>query len=198
MHVRKFNILLIPHLLSHRYFAAIHVLDRQFGRILDSLKQSKLDKNTVVVFTSDHGEMLKSHNKMGKNTPFDESSRVPLLIRIPSEDFRDGYRAAIFKRPVSLTDLFPTLVGLTKSNDGRNFKDRYDVDGEDLSQGLLACAANPDQMCGPDPPEEERVIVAGMPSTWRMGVSWNTKVIFAGCDPCKGIKVFDLEKDPAS
>jgi len=55
------------------YFAAVTGTDQQFGRILDALKEKGLEDNTIVVFTSDHGEMMGSHNRMHKSVAYEES-----------------------------------------------------------------------------------------------------------------------------
>src|SRR5581483_2931013 len=86
------------------YYAAISCLDREIGRIM-----SKIDNNTLVVVTSDHGDMLGSHGKSLKRKPWEESCRVPGIVRWP-----DGMKSA--KRtdaPFSHVDVVPTILGLT-------------------------------------------------------------------------------------
>jgi len=63
------------------YFASVTGVDREFGRILDAVKQLGLDKNTIVVFTSDHGETMASHVEDPKNSPYAESMNVPFIAR---------------------------------------------------------------------------------------------------------------------
>jgi arylsulfatase A-like enzyme len=58
-------------------------VDRQIGKILDALIESGLEENTIVVFTSDHGEMNGAHKSVAKNFFYDESSRVPFIIAGP-------------------------------------------------------------------------------------------------------------------
>ena len=65
------------------YYAMITGVDEQFGRILDALKQQGLEEDTIVVFTSDHGNCLGIHNQIAKNNRYEESMRVPFLIRYP-------------------------------------------------------------------------------------------------------------------
>lgn len=65
------------------YFAAISGIDDQFGRILQYLKEQQLEDNTIVVLTSDHGEMMGSHGLMAKHVWFEESIGVPFCIRWP-------------------------------------------------------------------------------------------------------------------
>ncbi|MEM9419193.1 MAG: sulfatase-like hydrolase/transferase, partial [Planctomycetota bacterium] len=65
------------------YFALVTSIDQQVGRVLQALEESGQADNTLVVFTSDHGELLGSHGYMGKNLIYDESFLVPYLIRFP-------------------------------------------------------------------------------------------------------------------
>lgn len=90
-----------------RYFAAISGLDDQLKRVLDALEERGLRDNTIVVYTSDHGEMMGSHGRMGKACCYDEAFRVPLLIRYP-EKLRPRVTDMIF----STVDLMPTLLTL--------------------------------------------------------------------------------------
>jgi arylsulfatase A-like enzyme len=86
------------------YYAAIACLDREIGRVL-----SRIDKDTLVVFTSDHGDMLGSHGKNLKRKPWEESVRVPGIVRWPN-----GIKIAkTTEAPLSHVDVVPTLLGLT-------------------------------------------------------------------------------------
>lgn len=106
------------------YFGACTALDTAFGTLIDYLKKSGLYNNTIIVFSSDHGEMLGSHNLMTKGVPFEESIRVPLLMRIP------GMNAYTDNRLFNSVDLMPTLMGLT----GQEIPSG--VDGKDFSKSL--------------------------------------------------------------
>ncbi len=91
----------------HGYFAMVTGVDEQFGRILDCLKQEGLERDTIVVFTSDHGEMLGSHSLFGKSVFYDESALVPFIVRYPGRiaPGRDDM-------PLGAPDVMPTLLGL--------------------------------------------------------------------------------------
>jgi len=65
------------------YFGAVSALDREFGRILDFLDKNHLRKSTIIVLSSDHGDMMGSQGLYGKNTWYDEASRIPLIIHVP-------------------------------------------------------------------------------------------------------------------
>ncbi len=88
-----------------RYFGEISHLDAAMGRVLDALEATGLAENTIVIFTSDHGEMCGCHGRFGKGLMFDEAVRVPLLLRVPGINDADA-----IERPVSSIDLLPTIL----------------------------------------------------------------------------------------
>ncbi len=65
------------------YYASITFMDAQVGRVLDALEKTGLDKNTIVVFTSDHGYHMGEHAYYQKMTLFENATRVPLIISVP-------------------------------------------------------------------------------------------------------------------
>ncbi|MBO9355382.1 choline-sulfatase [Bordetella petrii] len=93
----------------HAYYGMISYIDDQVGRLLDTLRQCQLADDTVVVFTSDHGEMLGERGMWYKQNFFEPSVRVPLLIHAPGESLAGGKRV---RQPVTLLDLLPTLLEL--------------------------------------------------------------------------------------
>lgn len=90
------------------YYAQISFLDEQMGRLLSAVDEVALRDNTILVFTSDHGDMHGSHGVYKKQWPWDESIKVPFIIRWPS-GFEGG---RTFDFPISLIDVMPTLLGL--------------------------------------------------------------------------------------
>ena len=94
-----------------QYFAAVSGLDEQLGRVLDAIDEKGIRDNTIVVYTSDHGEMMGSHGRMEKNSFYAESFQIPLLIRYPEK-----IRPRKTDMLLSTVDLMPTLLtmlGLT-------------------------------------------------------------------------------------
>lgn len=90
------------------YFASVTGVDRAFGQILDALKELGLDKNTIVVFASDHGEtMCSQHTNDPKNSPFSESMNIPFLVRFP-----DRIKPRVDNLILSSPDIMPTLLGM--------------------------------------------------------------------------------------
>ena len=89
------------------YLAMVTGVDEQFGRILRALHDEGLDDNTIVVFTSDHGNCLGIHDQVSKNNHYEESMRIPLMIRLsgrikPRQD----------DLLISVPDMYPTLLEL--------------------------------------------------------------------------------------
>jgi arylsulfatase A-like enzyme len=82
-------------------------VDQSIGAILACLERCGLTDSTIVVHTSDHGDSLGAHHLFGKETMFEEATRVPLLIRIPGQT-----RAKTIPQPVSHIDFVPTLLDL--------------------------------------------------------------------------------------
>ncbi|MEM1109539.1 MAG: sulfatase [Planctomycetota bacterium] len=89
------------------YYALVSSIDQQVGRVLQALKESGQADNTLVVFTSDHGELLGSHGKMGKNLIYDESFLVPYLIRFPGV-----LQPRIDDLLLGSVDIMPTMLSL--------------------------------------------------------------------------------------
>ncbi len=105
------------------YLAMIQNADDNLGRLLDYLESSGLAENTIVVFTSDHGEMLGSQGRIQKFVPYAESIDVPLVMRWPGQ-IPPGVRVEALQTPM---DHFPTLCGLA------GVPIPGEVDGTDLS-----------------------------------------------------------------
>jgi arylsulfatase A-like enzyme len=88
------------------YLACIAFVDEQVGRLLDALAASAHDSNTIVIFTSDNGYHMGEKQYLFKDSLWEESSQIPLIIRGPQVSHGEC------KLPVSLIDLYPTLIDL--------------------------------------------------------------------------------------
>jgi arylsulfatase A-like enzyme len=91
--------------LRRSYQAMITCIDIQIGRILDLLEAEGLADDTLVLFTSDHGEMLGDHGRMSKQQTCRQSAVVPTAIRVPGRS-----QGAVIDAPVELTDLTATML----------------------------------------------------------------------------------------
>lgn len=89
------------------YFAQVTGVDDQFGRILAGLEAAGLEEDTIVVFTSDHGNCLGAHEEVTKNVHYEESMRVPMIVRWTGK-IEPGYDDLLISTP----DIAPTLLEL--------------------------------------------------------------------------------------
>jgi arylsulfatase A-like enzyme len=96
---------------SQGYYAHTTALDQCVGDLLKTLAELQLQENTIVVFTSDHGEMMGSHGirPNTKQVPWDEAAHVPFLLRFPAAHGHTGYAATT---PLTTPDIMPTLLAL--------------------------------------------------------------------------------------
>lgn len=88
------------------YYALVKEVDDQVGQLLNKLDKLRLTDNTMVIFTSDHGEMLGDHGMKGKFCFYEASSHVPMMIRFPGR-IKPGTKV---KAPVSNMNLFATIM----------------------------------------------------------------------------------------
>jgi arylsulfatase A-like enzyme len=105
------------------YYAHIAVLDDCIADVLGTIRDCGIEDNTIFVFTSDHGDMLYSRNMTKKQKPWEESVRVPFLIRYPKAHGKKGKEIDM---PINTPDIMPTLLGLSglaipKSVEGKDF-----------------------------------------------------------------------------
>ncbi|MCY3020762.1 MAG: sulfatase [Planctomycetota bacterium] len=108
------------------YYAHCSALDECAGRLWETLRESKLEDDTIFVFTSDHGDMLGSQGLSRKQHPYDESIRVPFLIHWPKL-CKEGRAVAT---PFGTPDIMPTLLGLCgleipKTVEGTDFSGHF-------------------------------------------------------------------------
>jgi len=111
------------------YLASVASVDEQIGRILDVVDNSSLKENTNIILTSDHGWGMGEKNYLYKNSLWQESTRVPLIVRAPGVS-KAGQAAA---QAVSLIDIYPTLVDLCGlTGDTRKNEKGHRLDGHSL------------------------------------------------------------------
>ncbi|UTW10090.1 choline-sulfatase [Marinobacterium rhizophilum] len=96
----------------HGYYASISYIDHKVGQLIDTLKKTGQWDNTVLIFTSDHGDMMGERGMWYKKSFYEWSLRVPLLIRTPSSS-----QPARVSNSVSHLDLFPTLMEMAGAGD---------------------------------------------------------------------------------
>jgi arylsulfatase A-like enzyme len=116
------------------YYAHIAALDDCIGDVLDTLKECRIEENTIFVFTSDHGDMLYSQGQTKKQKPWDESVHIPFLLRYPAVHGKAG---RTIDMPINTPDIMPTLFGLS------SIAVPESVEGSDFS-GLIMGTQPPD------------------------------------------------------
>jgi len=124
------------------YYAAIATLDDLFGQVIKTLKENgKLD-NTIIVFTSDHGDNLGSHRQHEKELPYEESISVPLIIRYPSK-IKAGIETDALLSPI---DIMPTLLSLANIPcplvDGKDLSGAAEGKNENIRDAVLIMKAS--------------------------------------------------------
>ena len=67
------------------YLACVAFVDEQVGKVVESIEKSKFKENTIVIFTSDHGWQMGEKEYLFKNSPWEESSRIPMIFKIPNQ-----------------------------------------------------------------------------------------------------------------
>ncbi len=167
------------------YFACVDQLDEILGDFLAVLQRDGLLDNTVIIYTSDHGELAGEHGLWWKNTWHEAACRVPFIVSLPQH--RGGQLAPVeIAQPTSLVDLFPTLCGLSATPLAAH------LDGIDLAPAISG---------HPCPALQQRpaVITESLSLRWGAGTEFRTArsprykyVAFRGCDDL----AFDLQDDP--
>lgn len=113
----------------HEYLGAVTGVDENFGRILNAVKEKGLYEDTIVIFSSDHGDMMGRHNLIGKSTWYRDSFNIPFIVRYPGH-----LKPSNPKMVMGAVDMMPTILGLIGMND----KIPEKIDGTDYSECLLS------------------------------------------------------------
>jgi len=163
------------------YFACVEFLDEIIGDFLTTLEAAGLLENTIIIYTSDHGELAGEHGLWWKNGWFEACTRVPLIISTP-EHRRKQLSPSRCDAPVGLYDLFPTLTSIAGADTPA------DLDGVDISPALR----------GEDIPSDRPVFCDSLIPRWGEGtefrsIRWKSfkYVRFRACEPL----MFDLAAD---
>lgn len=112
------------------YYACITQIDYNLGRLFARLREMELLGNTLIVFASDHGDMLGDHHLGGKQSFLEGSSHVPLLLRMPETVSADDLRGVVCSELTCLSDVYATCLAVA----GVDVPDGYEIDGMDLHE----------------------------------------------------------------
>ena len=162
-------------LLMPKYYGMIKCLDDNIGRILDALRENGQIDNTIIVFTSDHGDLCGEHGRLNKGVPYEGSARIPFLFYCPGKI----PAGTIVNQALSCVDFVPTLFALTGDKLPKG------VDGRDAS-ALFRGSKN----------QWEDIAFIRSTSTgkpWLAAITDRYKIIYSALgDPW----LFDLKTDP--
>jgi arylsulfatase len=142
------------------YYACISFIDFQVGRLLDTLEATGQLDHTLILYTSDHGELLGDYHCFGKRSMHDACARVPLLARLP-ERFALGDRC---NQPVSLVDIGPTVLAACGADQGAP-----QSDGQDLAE--IAASRSPRLAVFSQIQREGRAIYTAVTTRWKYAYS---------------------------
>ena len=142
---------------TQAYLASVAAVDECIGQVVEAVNNSPFKDNTIIVVTSDHGWNMGEKDYLFKNSLWEESTRVPLVIRAPGVSASGG----IAEHPVSLIDIYPTLVDLCRlDGDTRKNSKGARLDGHSVRPFLK----NPKSDSWPGPDAALTMIYAGQQS----------------------------------
>ena len=164
------------------YYAQVANLDWNLGRLMKAIDDAGMADNTILVFTSDHGEMFGSHGRQAKLIFYEESARVPFLVRWPGKIPAKTVSEALLGTP----DIMPTLLSMM------NIPAPRTVEGIDLSQ----------QVMGKGGKDNDAAHMQGMGATaaWTDGSEWRAlrdhEYTYAIYHKDRSELLFNNRKDP--
>ncbi len=159
-----------------KYFGMVKCLDDNLGRILETLEQQNKLNSTIILFTSDHGDLCYEHDRVNKGNPYEGSARVPMLIRYPAR-LNSG---VVYGDPMGTVDVTPTLLSMAGVDGSKDFE------GRDLSEKLKTSTTKPTE-------DVTFLRNAGTAPTWLAAVDQRYKLILSVKGPPW---LFDAETDP--
>ncbi|CAA9210888.1 MAG: Choline-sulfatase [uncultured Chloroflexi bacterium] len=160
------------------YYALVTWIDRKVGELIQTLKERGLWENTVIFFSSDHGDMLCEKSMVQKRIFYDPSCRIPLIARFP----HDQYAGTVVTEPVNLIDLLPTFLDLA----GVPTEERLPMDGQSL-MGLIDGTDSAPRTTFAEMHVEDNPVLCFMVRRGRYKLNY-----MHGVDA----QLFDLEADP--
>jgi arylsulfatase A-like enzyme len=171
------------------YYACITQVDYQLGRIFGALRENGLFENTWVIFTSDHGEMLGDHHMSQKNLFFEGSAHVPLLIMPPQG--RGIPHNLTTDRPVSLADLYPTILAMAGLPVPRGFSGSPESPRPGLASSREISGKN---LLDPSALKEDRIFFGNSLNRNFCVMERKIKLVYSAVG--NHALLFDLNRDP--
>ena len=149
-----------------RYFGMVQCLDDNLGRLFETLRTSEKLDDTLVVITSDHGDLCYEHDRLNKGNPYEGSARVPMIFRFPAS----LPQGKVFTQPMGTVDLTPTILGLLPDSTATGKQIQHQ--GRDLAHQLAENTSNPD-------PKEQVTFLrnSGTSARWVAAIDSDYKLI---------------------
>ncbi len=160
-----------------KYYGMVKCIDDNVGRIIQKLKSEGILENTMIVFTSDHGDLRGEHHRQNKGVPYEGSTRIPFLVYYPAK----VQPKTVVNQAMTSVDFVPTLMTMFEQNVDIAFH------GRDVSELL---------MTGKAPEDWEDIAFVrgtGAEQGWLMAVTDRFKLVFSTKD---APWMFDLQRDP--
>ena len=157
------------------YFGMVKCIDDNVGRILTFLEKNNLAENTIIVFTSDHGDMFFEHGRKNKGVPYEASAKIPFVIRYPNKIMA----GKVIHTAYNNIDFTPTILSLM------GVESKVEFHGKDTSQDFLN-----DKM---EISDDRITYFAKSGGWWVAAVTDRYKLVL---DKKEKPYLFDLEKDP--
>jgi Arylsulfatase A and related enzymes len=164
------------------YYASVSFVDEQIGRILDTLESRGMLDETLILFTSDHGDMLGDQNLWRKSYAYEQSAHVPMLMRWP-KGLLASERGRVLHQPVELRDVLPTFM------DAAGIAPAQAMDGKSLLTLLKSDGAGWREYI-----DLEHDVCYSPSNHWNGLTDGRWKYIFHALDGHE--QLFHLERDP--
>lgn len=164
------------------YYGSVSFVDEQIGRVLETLEQRGLMENTLIVYTSDHGDMTGDHNLWRKSYAYEGSAKIPMLIRWP-KGLGPENRGQVRPEPVELRDIFATFLDTAGIEPSRK------IDGESMLRLVNGKSAGWREFI-----DLEHDVCYGPDNHWSALTDGKVKYIFHARDGQE--QLFDLKRDP--
>ena len=164
------------------YYANVQFIDEQVGRILETLQRRGFYEETLIVFFSDHGDMLGDHHLWRKCYAYESSARIPMILRWPS-GLASAERGQVFDQPVELRDIFPTFL------DAAGVQPPRPLDGRSLLEFVRGRASDWREWI-----DLEHDVCYSDRNHWSALTDGKTKYIYHALDGEE--QLFDLATDP--
>ncbi|MCG9972539.1 sulfatase family protein [Christiangramia crocea] len=159
-----------------QYFGMVKLIDDNIGKILNYLEESGLEENTIVVFTSDHGDLMGEHKKHNKGLPYETSAGIPFVIKYP-EKILAGKK---IHKALTNVDFAPTILNIMEVEG-----EQPEYHGIDASELFL----NDEKEIN----EDRITYITNAGARWVAAVSDRYKLVLS---PNDEPWLFDLRKDP--